>query len=289
MRRTVILSDLHMGRPNHGVADPAMLRRLWRDADELILNGDSAEVHDRMYRARAARLMLRLQDLCENDGVHLAVISGNHDPLLTDRRYLRLHGGEVFVCHGDMLHPAISPWTDHARRLQELHDEAKASLEPRSAGTLDGQLGISQHAAYRNWDDIGAHAPVPGRFDVVRGYARKAIKLAKVAWYWQTLPQRAIGFARQYMPESRFFIFGHIHRAGVWHDGDRRLINTGAYASPARPRAVVIEGGVLRVHRVTRRGDAYAMSDRPLAAFPLRQREDAGPPAEALGDASLAA
>jgi len=274
-----------MGRPNHGVADPAMLRRLWQGADELILNGDSAEVHDRHYRGSAARMMLRLQDLCENDDVHLAVLSGNHDPLITDRRYLRLHGGEVFVCHGDMLHPAISPWTDHARRLAELHHEAKASLDPDAAGSLDGQLDISQHASYRNWDHIGADHPGPRpRHWPGRSHVLKAIKIAKVAWYWQTLPQRAIRFARQYVPESRFFIFGHIHRAGVWHDGDRRLINTGAYASPARPRAVVIEDGVLRIHRVHLRDKTYSMAERPLAAFPLKQQVDTGPPVELDGD-----
>jgi predicted phosphodiesterase len=283
VRRTVILSDLHMGRPHHGVADPEMLRPLWRGANELILNGDSAEVHDRLYRARAARMMLRLQDLCEADRVHLAVLSGNHDPLITDRRYLRLHGGEVFVCHGDMLHPAISPWTAHADRLTALHDEARASLDPDTADSLDGRLGISQHTSSRHWDDLAdlPHGPPPS---AVRETLGKGVKLAKVAWYWQTLPQRAIRFARRYVPESRFFIFGHIHRAGIWQDADRRLINTGAYASPARPRAVVIDKGVLRVHRVLKRDATYHLADRPLAAFPLRQRLDDGPPPDAFAD-----
>ncbi|MEO0586091.1 MAG: hypothetical protein AAF078_00465 [Planctomycetota bacterium] len=282
----MIISDLHMGRPGKGVADPAMLRRLWRGADELILNGDSAEVHDRHYRANAARMMLRLQDLCENDGVDLTVLSGNHDPLITDRRYLRLHGGEVFVCHGDMLHPAISPWTSHAHRLAALHAEAKASLDPASAASLDGELGVAQHACLKHWDDLNNETHAPR--SKVRNAFGKAVKLAKVAWYWHTLPKLAGRFARQYVPESRFFIFGHIHRAGIWRDGGRRLINTGAYSMPARPRAVVIEGGALRVHRVKKTADAYSFAPSPLATFALKQHQDAGRPVEPA-DASIAA
>jgi len=277
VRRTVILSDLHMGRPNHGVADPAMLRSLWQGADELVLNGDSAEVHDRTYRGNAARMMLKLQDMCEEDGVRLAVLSGNHDPLITDRRYLRLHAGEVFVCHGDMLHPAISPWTDHARRLTELHNEAKASLDPDAVASLDGQLDISQHASSRNWDHIGGDHPKRPP-SAARDYLNKFIKYAKVAWYWHTLPQRAIQFARQYTPDSRFFIFGHIHRAGVWRFGHQTMINTGSYHCPRNPHAVVLDDQVLSVYRVKYDlQNGHRLSDKPRFVAELNHAQQLPP------------
>ena len=129
----MILSDTHLANPGRGAGSAKALRPLWEGASEVILNGDVAEIADEMLRGLAARQVLELQEMAEDDGVKLTFISGNHDPLLTDRRYLRLASREVFVTHGDILHPAISPWTDHAKHLQALHAAAVLSLAPAKA------------------------------------------------------------------------------------------------------------------------------------------------------------
>jgi UDP-2,3-diacylglucosamine pyrophosphatase LpxH len=266
-QRIVIISDTHMGRPSAAVRSADMLRPLWQGAQELIVNGDVAEIHDAQHRGAAAREVLRLQQLCEADGVNLCLLSGNHDPLITDRRYLRLLNRTVFCVHGDILHPAISPWTPYAKRLAALHADALASLDPAQRGTLDGALQVAQHAAYRNWDHLVQEHWV--RRNAVQRPLDKAVKLARVAWYWQTLPRRAIRFARQYAPESRFFVFGHIHRAGIWRDNHRVLINTGAFDFPATPRAAVVEAGQLTVHRIVRNDAGFTFAPRPLSSFSL--------------------
>jgi predicted phosphodiesterase len=247
-RRTVILSDTHLAGNGQGAGSADALRPLWAGADELIMNGDIAELSHPTQRAGAAREVMRIQDLCEEDGVRLTFLSGNHDPMITDRRFLRLCSGEVFVTHGDMLHPAISPWTSYAKQLRELHRDALSQLDLMDRAQLDQQAMAAAHASNLKWDQLAEHepdmlGPIADKFD-------KARKVAKVLWFWHRLPKMASAFAQRYAPDARFFIFGHIHRAGVWQFGSQTIINTGAYHSPRNPHAIVLDGQTLAMHRV---------------------------------------
>lgn len=247
-RRTVILSDTHLAGNGQGAGSADALRPLWEGADELILNGDTAELSHPTQRGAAARQIMRIQDLCEEDGVRLSFLSGNHDPLITDRRFLRLCSGEVFFTHGDMLHPAISPWTSYAKELREMHQDALSQLDLMDRAQLDQQAMAAAHASNLKWDHLAEHempalGPIADKFD-------KARKVAKVLWFWHRLPKLAARFAQRYAPEARFFIFGHIHRAGVWQFGHQTIINTGAYHCPRRPHAVVLNDQTLTMHRV---------------------------------------
>ena len=272
-RRTVIISDTHLAGDGRGARSAQALRPLWQGADELIINGDFAELSDPRCRGAAARQVLELTDLCEEDGVRLTFLSGNHDPLITDRRYLRLAGGEVFLTHGDMLHPAISPWVSDAHKLRMLHHDALASLDPRQRGGLDDQAMIVQHVSGQKWDHIAqGHAPKRGR---LRKSAGHAAKCARVLWFWHRLPKLAAQFADRYAPEARYFVFGHFHRAGVWHIGGRTIINTGSFHAPKNPHAVVIEGERLALHRIRFDPAGHTLVATPRKVFALNQTASA--------------
>ncbi len=284
----MILSDTHLAKAGRGAHSAAALRPLWQGAAELIINGDVAEVADERLRGPAARQVMELLRLAEIDGVRVTLISGNHDPLLTDRRYLRLAQREVFLTHGDILHPAISPWTDHGKHMARLHADAVMSLDPSKARDIDAQLAACKHASVIQWDEFVTrpHKPgvlarcVPHRVRHPLGQkAALARKLVKAAYYWHTIPKRAMGFARRFAPESRFFVFGHIHRAGIWIDPgagpdgqDRIIINTGAYQNPRNPRAVVIEGQALSVWPVVFNTAGHRLGPEPLAEYQLNTR-----------------
>ncbi len=302
--RIVILSDTHLSTPGRGAASAHALRPLWQGAQELILNGDVAEIADEKLRVPAARQVVRLLELAEADGVKVTLISGNHDPLITDRRYLRLAEREIFVTHGDILHPAISPWTEHAKQLQRLHADAVLSLDPGKARDMDHQLAACQHASSLQWDHFvtrpggaSAHsATAHPRLRQLRWRVAQATKLAKALYYWHTIPRRAMGFARRFAPESRFFVFGHIHRAGIWIDrspgspaGGRLIINTGAYQTPRNPRAVIIEGHRLAVHRVQYDPAGHRLSRLPLRTCTLQHEAIAARLDPGDSDASLTA
>lgn len=314
--RIVILSDTHLANPGRGAGSAAALRPLWEGASEVIFNGDVAEIADEKLRGQAARQVVELLDLAEADGVKLTFISGNHDPLLTDRRYLRLANREVFLTHGDILHPAISPWTDHAKHLQALHADAVLSLDPDKARDIDHQLAACQHASVVQWDHFVTQ-PHEGleksavrrgleRFGIGKQIERRSsqgVKVAKALYYWHTIPRRAMGFARRFAPESRFFIFGHIHRAGIWHDpnpltigtdvvvpeGGRYIINTGAYQTPRNPRAVVIEGKQLGVWPIRYNLEGHRLGDKPLAEYTLNHEAIAARAEDLDRDESIAA
>lgn len=269
-RRIVIISDTHLGR--RGSPAPDALRPLWAGAGELIVNGDLAELHDPACRTAAARHVLRLQEMCEADGVTLTVLSGNHDPQLTDVRHLTLRDGLIFITHGDVLHPAISPWNGTDTLLHALNEEALVTLEQEERSALPGQLAAAQHACHMNWDmhDRPQPASAAGRL------AEKARKVAATLWYWRTLPRRAAAFAREHALDARFFIFGHIHRAGIWNFDDLVVINTGCWHFPFRPRVVTIDPmhlAVWSVHRTA--GGVYELNNEPLAEHELALRPQA--------------
>lgn len=275
-RRTVILSDTHLAADGQGAGSADALRPLWQGADELILNGDTAELSHPTQRANAARQVMRIQDLCEEDGVRLTLLSGNHDPLITDRRFLRLCNGEVFLTHGDMLHPAISPWTSYAKQLRELHEGALAQLELADRAQLDQQAMAAAHASHLKWEHLAAHempklGPIAGKFD-------QASKIAKVLWFWHRLPKMAAAFAARYAPEARFFVFGHIHRAGVWKFGQQIIINTGAYHCPRRPHAVVLQDQNLSMFRVIYDADnGHRLASKPRFSATLENAQQLPP------------
>lgn len=247
------------------------LRPLWVGADRLIINGDVAEVNDATLRADAARQVLKLEQMCEADGVELMLISGNHDPLITDRRSLELHGGEVYLTHGDVLHPAISPWTGHRNRLRFLNKRTHDALPPDERGSASGDLAAAQYASHFTWDEM-THHHGESHQRLPRRLASMAARLTRVFWYWQTLPRTASKYAARHAPDARFFIFGHIHRSGVWKFGRRVVINTGAYGFPFRPHAVVIDAGRLAVWPITldKINSRYGFGRQAVATFELK-------------------
>ena len=239
--RVVILSDTHLGGPGSGAGSPAALRPLWAGADRLILNGDTTELHDPTWRAQSAKHVLEIERMCAQDGVAVEMLSGNHDPWLTDQRFLQLAGGAIFLTHGDVLHPAISPWNLASNDLRKMNERALHRLEPMDRTTLSSRLSAAQFAASVDWDHL-ATDPEPQAPPWLRLLQRPAVA-ARVMWYWATLPGRALRFVRKNAPEARFFIFGHYHRSGVWRFGRRVVINTGNFGRFGRPMAAILEGG----------------------------------------------
>lgn len=266
----VILSDLHLGRPRHSASSAEAVRPLWRGAAHLILNGDVAEVHHPKHWAAAARQVVHLFDLCEADGVELTLLSGNHDPFLSDFRHLRLAEGEVFVTHGDAMHPAIAPWSPAGARMREAHAIALASIGSDDRDALHARLEASQHAGYAEWADADQVLREESSHSSVRGMLIRPWALLKVLLYWRAFPELALRFAVEHAPEARFIVLGHTHRPGVWSRGGRVILNTGSFGFPGSPRAVVIDGGELRFHRVIRGDDAHELDPSPLRTYELR-------------------
>ncbi len=200
---------------------------------------------------------MQLFDLCEHDGVELTLLSGNHDPFITDLRHLRLAGGQVFVTHGDALHPAVAPWSPAAARMRKAHAEALAAVEGESRDHLETMLAASQHASKAEWFELeeeASHSSIMAM--LVRPWA-----WISVLRYWRLFPRLAAEFAQRHAPDSRFILIGHTHRAGIWEFDGRTVVNTGAFGFPGTPRAVRIEGQTMSVLRIRYDGATYRLAE----------------------------
>jgi len=276
--RTIILSDTHLGRAKGTSLSPQTLRPLWAGASHLVINGDVGDESDPRRRAQAARIVRQLNDLCDADGVRLTLLSGRDDPLLADLRMLQLADGAVLVTHGDALHPTSSPWSTHAQELRRCKEQALTMLAERAGRRTIDRLAAARQGEGEEWlEDLKVSAPATGVVTAIdpRAASSQALlhtvrKAALTMWYWQTLPRRAADFLREHAPEARFFVFGHVHRAGVWREGSAILINTGCHGFPGRPRAVVLEGDSIGIWPIQSAGSLYCLANKPMAVFPIR-------------------
>jgi predicted phosphodiesterase len=264
--RTLILSDLHLGRPRLAALSAESLRPLWQGCSRLIINGDVAEVHHPTHWSVAARQVLRLHDLCEADDVELTLLSGNHDPYLTDIRHLELVGGSIFITHGDVLHPAVAPWSPRAGIMRDAHERAIAAIPVDERDHLDSRLKVSQFASHVEWSDMAheaAKSSVPQM--LLRPWC-----VPQVLLYWWRFPRLAAGFLHDHAPHARIGVFGHTHRAGIWSIDDRIIINTGAYGFPGRPWAVMIDDDrEARVLKIECDDSTYRFADAPIRVLAL--------------------
>jgi len=251
--KTLVISDTHLGRPAHGrlgKVTAQRLRPLWEGCDRVVINGDVAELQMRPYRAEAARQVEALQALCDQDGVELVLISGNHDAMLSDRRHALMAGGRVLVTHGDAMHPAIAPWCKSAAAMSRQTHEALAQM---SEVDLRSRLAVAQHVAHRDFLEPHTSEGHHGMFWMLM----RPHKIAMLLHYWWAVPKMASCFASEFAPRAEVVLFGHSHREGVWQRQGRTIINTGSFGFPGKPWAVLVEGRRVSVHCIRRQGQAF--------------------------------
>jgi len=276
-RSTLILSDTHLGRPGKATADA--LQPLWQGVDELIINGDIAEVQIPWLRSAAVREVDRLDELTRRDGVQLTLISGNHDAYLTDRRCIEMADGRILVMHGDALHPSVAPWTRSAKTMARLTARALANTAPADREKLHTRLTIAQHVGHSEFLEEYVLSS-RGESSVIKALCRPW-EVPPVMWYWKQEPGLAEQFMKRYAPHARYLIVGHSHHPGVWQRGERTIINTGAFSFPGRPWCVLIKDDELCVHRIRKKKGSYYRVDKPIAsrsdASFSAQRTDSAP------------
>ena len=250
-RRTIVISDLHLGRGSLEL--PRLLAPILAGADEIVVNGDVAELHLAPHRDAAARGLETLRRRTEQAGSELVLIAGNHDPLVSPRRSMSLGGGSVFVTHGDAVHPSVAPWSPAASSLQDAYIRHLEAIPPQERGRLESVLSVSREAASEEWTE--RHA--------VRGSGKpwrllgRPLALLRIALFWREYPALVADFGLKHAPESPFLVVGHSHMPGAWRIGSRVVINTGAFAFPRRPHAVVVEGRSISLRPLAMRQGFY--------------------------------
>ena len=102
-------------------------------------------------------------------------------------------------------------------------------------------------------------------FSTIGNLITRPRAMLKILRYWQHAPNHARRFARTFFKDAEYLIVGHTHRASICRKQKPVVINTGAFAFPGRPRAVVLEDDRMRVVRIRWRGNAFQLRHaRPL-------------------------
>jgi UDP-2,3-diacylglucosamine pyrophosphatase LpxH len=261
--RTVVVSDLHLGRGGREVVVPA-LAPLMAETDELVVNGDVAEMHHPRLRDDAARAVDALRTLAHRSGTRLTLLAGNHDPLISPRRALALDAGRLLITHGDAVHPSLAPWSPAADLLQEAFLRQLETYAPQERGRLDAVLSASRDAASREWE-ISAARRTPGTLSLL---CRPAA-IVRIALFWREYPGLVAAFASRHAPDARTIVVGHSHWPGAWRVADRLILNTGSFGFPHRPHAVAIDPQGISLRRVVRDRLGYRLGpEDPARCWP---------------------
>lgn len=279
--RTLILSDLHLGRPG-GAGRADAFEPLLADFDRVIVNGDIAELHHVVYRADAELELARFRDICVTRGIKLDLIAGNHDPFVSEVRSIALADGAIYITHGDAFHPAVAPWSPQAPVMRAAFERA---LSATTTGLPEdaARFSAAREAAIAEWRVMGDGAHV----STIGSMLMHPTRALAVLRYWAGYASLAANWAERYAPQAGTVIVGHSHRAFHASVGGRHVVNTGSYGFPGRPHAVVLEGTTVRMHALGKRGHFFALSADARSAWPVAfhargiQKLDAAPQAGA--------
>jgi len=261
--RTLVLSDLHLGRPN-GAGRADAFEALLADFDRVIVNGDVAELHHPDFAGDAELELARLRDICFSRGIKLDLVAGNHDPFVSDLRSLALADGAIYITHGDALHPAVAPWSPCASVMRQAYAAALASTAQGTAEDA-ARFAAAREASLAEWRAMGDGAHI----STIGSMARRPTLALAVLGYWARYPRLAAEWAERFAPQAGTVIVGHSHRGFVRSVDGRQVVNTGAYSFPGAPAGVVVEGTTVRVHRLARRGHLFVLAQDAVAAWPI--------------------
>jgi UDP-2,3-diacylglucosamine pyrophosphatase LpxH len=249
-----ILSDLHLYEPQSRVLGPHALEPLFEGVSALVLNGDSCDTqHGRGPAAVQDMLNAFRQAL-----PRLVVITGNHDPDISDVHEMSLADGEVWITHGDVVFDDLVPWSRGRHRYAlEVANSRRGRSE--SDETIHGRLQLFREVCFRVARE--PHPVARGLGGTMRGACRMLAEPSfvwRVLRAWQAMPRLAGALADLHRPSARYIVTGHVHRCGCWSlPGGQTVVNTGAFVSMARPWCVDVSNDRLVVREVNQRGPHF--------------------------------
>ena len=226
----LILSDLHLGL---SPLETRHLAPLIEAADELWLNGDTAELRHPRYRDRGHRLLSELQEACARRGLPLVRLAGNHDHDDSLPLHRMLANDRVLVTHGHAFLPEVAPWSVWAREAGRRHREYLHSLPERERNSMQAALRAAVAASEAAWSDTSRERRLHAAAMLTRPWA-----IVAVLRTWANWPRLTHAFTERHQPQARVVISGHSHRRSCTRVADRWLMNTGSFNPPARAAAV---------------------------------------------------
>lgn len=267
-----IVSDLHVGHKASVVDNIQALAPLAEDVDWLIFNGDTLELKygdfdSKQYDAELEKR--RFDDEAAKWGCKISLITGNHDPEISELHSLSLLNGDVFVTHGDGLFPEIAPWSSNIKSLQK----HAAMIDPDATGKsekdlhdyleLHKKVTILAHA-----DDKEYNPTMWGKVKIFVHQAWPPTTPFRVMKSWSEVPARARSLVARFGLAPKFIVIGHSHNPGVWKRGNQTVINLGSFFPWPGARCIDIDENTLKVRKIRKRQNDVKVG-RTIASFDL--------------------
>ena len=248
-----ILSDLHLGNNASLVRSAEVVLPLFEGTGTVVLNGDTFDHRHREPGKAPTRPVEVFEELANQAGADLIVISGNHDPDASTVYHLDLMDGRILVTHGDVLYPEIAPWSHFAAQFREMIRKELEELENPGGYSLEHLLATNKSVARQILTQPHFYFPTnEGFYRHLLRYLWPPTRILRILGSWRRLPVSAANLAEDHRPEARFVIVGHTHYPGIWTRKGRRIFNTGSFLPLLGRRMVDIHEDHLEVRKIRR-------------------------------------
>ena len=267
-----IFSDLHYGDRASRLRTLAQLDPLVSGVSQLILNGDTFDTRHSTHLHHTNRIRAEANSYFSTCAPEVTLLTGNHDPDISNHHTLDLVGGQVFVTHGDIIFEDVVPWGRDAAYFTARIKRDLAALDEKSRGELGPRLTIARAAC------LGlpqGHQAEPNLFKYAVQLAADSLwpplRSLRILRAWRETPARAAVIAASHRPAARFMLIGHTHRPGVWTTpSGLTVINTGSFSRPFGALAVDLTPTHLTVRRIVARAQHFELG-HVIAEFALAE------------------
>ena len=260
---TLILSDLHLGHRASLIRDPEQLAPVFREANTIILNGDTAELRHQIDRPVGRMLAATLARVCHSSGAKAIFINGNHDPVISHIDHLDLAEGQMLVTHGDMLFLGIAPWSRQAYAYRKIHLRALDQLGPDALLSFEKRLLATKRTSLKLQllEEPTTRGRFPGLGLIVRQFWPPFRPFMILHAWWET-PKLGAKLLQAFRPETRYLLIGHTHFPGCWNHGGRVIINTGSFVLNFGACAVLLKEKSFEIRKIKRYQKNFVLGKR---------------------------
>lgn len=241
--KVLILSDLHLGtRISRSTELLADIRRLAKKYDRVILNGDTLDrLETPECEPDSQRYIREAEDACQSRTGLPEILTGNHDPVISNTEYLYLPQSATLVFHGD----CVADCTHPCKPSEQLLAAHLKTVWAKQGGRPTRFLDLI-HLHRRAQGEHLRHNPIARDDAGLLNYLVNATippqKILHVLQYWYRTPNRIAALAATFDKPVKHVVIGHTHRPGHWNVGGIEVFNTGSYMPMSKPFAVSIDG-----------------------------------------------
>lgn len=237
-----VLSDLHLGHPGCRIDDVAQLAPLIDGAATVIFNGDTSEERSERFIEKGRLMFGQVKALCSQLGATPVFTTGNHDPHSPPQHAIDLCDGKIFITHGDVIFPSVSPWSKfHASALEAMR-RIHAEHTAEELQDLETLLHINKRISAEM--EVRQPKAAPGLWGKARTLLNEIwppTRPARILQTWATAHQTAFTFFKKHRTGAEIIIIGHTHRPYQRSTDGQTILNTGAYLAMSKATLVEID------------------------------------------------